>query len=99
MRRAKDVTPWVDDTWYKQQSPWSYMENMQTPVSIEVQENDLRCPIEQGQMLYSGLKFLNKAPVKFVRYPDEFHGMSRNGQPWHRVHRLHMIADWLQQHL
>ena len=99
MRRAKDVAPWVDDTWYRQQSPWTYMENMQTPVLIEVQEGDLRCPIEQGQMLYSGLKFLNKAPVKFVRYPDEFHGMSRNGQPWHRVHRLHMIADWLEQYL
>ncbi len=99
MRRAKDVPPWVDDSWYKQQSPWSYMENMQTPVLIEVQENDLRCPIEQGQMLYSGLKFLNKAPVKFVRYPNEFHGMSRNGQPWHRVHRLHMIVDWLRTYL
>lgn len=99
MRRANDVAPWVDDTWYRQQSPWTYMENMQTPVLIEVQENDLRCPIEQGQMLYSGLKFLNKAPVKFVRYPDEFHGMSRNGQPWHRVHRLHMIVDWLEQYL
>lgn len=99
MRRAKDVAPWVDDTWYRQQSPWTYMENMQTPVLIEVQEGDLRCPIEQGQMLYSGLKFLNKAPVKFVRYPDEFHGMSRNGQPWHRVHRLNMIADWLEQYL
>lgn len=99
MRRTKGVKPWVDDSWYKQQSPWTYVENMQTPVLIEVQEGDLRCPIEQGQMLYTALKFLDKAPVRFVRYPNEFHGMSRNGQPWHRVHRLNQIADWLQQYL
>jgi dipeptidyl aminopeptidase/acylaminoacyl peptidase len=99
MRRAKGVKPWVDDSWYKQQSPWSYVENMKTPLLIEVQEGDLRCPIEQGQMLYTAVKFLNKAPVKFVRYPNEFHGMSRSGKPWHRVHRLNMIVDWYNQYI
>lgn len=99
MRRAKGVRPWNDDSWYKQQSPWTYVENMQTPMLLEVQEGDLRCPIEQGQMLYTAVKFLNKAPIRFVRYPNEFHGMSRNGQPWHRLHRLDQIVEWLQRYL
>lgn len=99
MRRAKGVRPWNDDSWYKQQSPWTYVENMQTPMLLEVQEGDLRCPIEQGQMLYTAVKFLNKAPIRFVRYPNEFHGMSRNGQPWHRLHRLDQIVEWLQKYL
>lgn len=99
MRRAKGVRPWNDDSWYKQQSPWTYVENMQTPMLLEVQEGDLRCPIEQGQMLYTAVKFLNKAPIRFVRYPNEFHGMSRNGQPWHRLHRLDQIVQWLEKYL
>lgn len=99
MRRAKGVRPWNDDSWYKQQSPWTYVENMQTPMLLEVQEGDLRCPIEQGQMLFTAVKFLNKAPIRFVRYPNEFHGMSRNGQPWHRLHRLDQIVEWLQKYL
>lgn len=99
MRRAKGVRPWNDDSWYKQQSPWTYVENIETPMLLEVQEGDLRCPIEQGQMLYTAVKFLNKAPIRFVRYPNEFHGMSRNGQPWHRLHRLDQIVQWLEKYL
>jgi dipeptidyl aminopeptidase/acylaminoacyl peptidase len=99
MRRAKGVRPWNDASWYKQQSPWTYVENMRTPMLLEVQEGDLRCPIEQGQMLYTAVKFLNKAPIRFVRYPNGFHGMSRNGQPWHRVHRHEQIVQWLQKYL
>ncbi len=99
MRRAKNVKPWIDDSWYKQQSPWTYVENIKTPLLIEVQEGDLRCPIEQGQMLYTAVKFLNKAPVKFVRYPNEFHGMSRNGKPWHRIHRLNQMMSWYGEYL
>ena len=50
-------------------------------------------------MLYTAVKYLGKAPVRFVRYPDEFHGMSRNGKPWHRVHRLHEILTWYRTYL
>ncbi|MCY0882041.1 MAG: prolyl oligopeptidase family serine peptidase, partial [Firmicutes bacterium] len=80
--------------------PITYVENMKTPVMIEHQEGDLRCPIEQGEMLYTALKYLNQAPVKFVRYPhNEFHGMSRNGKPWHRVYRLHTLVEWFDRYL
>lgn len=99
IRRAGGVPPWEDDTWYRQQSPITYVANISTPLLIEHQEGDLRCPIEQGEMLYAAVKFLDRAPVKFVRYPGEFHGMSRNGKPWHRVHRLQQMTDWFDEHL
>jgi dipeptidyl aminopeptidase/acylaminoacyl peptidase len=97
--RRPGVAPWVDDTWYRQQSPITYVENIVTPLLIEHQEGDLRCPIGQGEMLYTAVKHVGKAPVKFVRYPNEFHGMSRNGKPWHRVHRLRELAGWFTQYL
>lgn len=99
MKRADQKAPWQDDTWYRQQSPITYVENIRTPLLIEHQEGDLRCPIEQGEMLYAAVKYLNRAPVKFVRYPDEFHGMSRDGKPWHRVHRLQTMIDWLHAYI
>ncbi|PSR28508.1 MAG: S9 family peptidase [Sulfobacillus thermosulfidooxidans] len=100
MRRAHNQKPWQsDDDWYRQQSPITYVENITTPLLIEHQEGDLRCPIEQGEILYTAVKYLNKAPVKFIRYPEEFHGMSRNGKPWHRIFRLNSFTDWLAQYV
>ena len=83
---------------YLKQSPILHASNIVTPLLIEHQEGDLRCPIEQAEQLYAALK-LQKKTVKFVRYPGEFHGMSRTGKPWHRIHRLNMIADWFGQYL
>lgn len=97
--RAGGVPPWRDDSWYRQQSPITYVDNIVTPLLIENQEGDLRCPIEQGMILYSAVKWLRKAPVRFVRYPDEFHGMNRGGKPWHRVHRLKEIVRWYERYL
>ena len=91
--------PWRDDDWYRQQSPLTYVDNIVTPLLIEHQEGDLRCPVEQGEMLYTAVRFLGRAPVRFVRYPGEFHGMSRSGQPMHRVHRLRQILDWFGRYL
>jgi dipeptidyl aminopeptidase/acylaminoacyl peptidase len=83
---------------YLKQSPLLHASKIVTPLLIEHQEGDLRCPIEQAEQLYAALK-LQKKTVKFVRYPGEFHGMSRSGKPWHRIHRLNTIAEWFDQYL
>lgn len=98
--RAAKVWPWdEDDSWYREQSPITYAGNITTPLLIEHQEGDLRCPIDQGMMLFTAMKYYDRAPVKFIRYPDEFHGMSRNGKPWHRVYRLNTFTEWFDQYL
>lgn len=99
IKRFNNVPPWLDDAMYKQQSPITYVENVTTPILIEHQEGDLRCPIDQGMMWYSAIKHLGRAPVRFVTYPDEFHGMSRNGKPWNRIHRLTEIRTWFDRYL
>ncbi len=90
--------PWQDIAAYSQQSPLTYVDQVHTPVLIEHQEGDLRCPIGQGETYFTALKALGKTAV-FVRYPGEFHGMVRNGKPWHRVHRLGLLSDWWRHFL
>jgi len=90
--------PWEDETPWRRISPMTYVTNIQTPLLIEHQEEDHRCPVEQGEQLYVALRKLRR-PVKFVRYPGESHGMSRGGKPWHRVHRLLSLSDWFTQYL
>jgi len=99
IQRFGKAAPWVDDTVYKQQSPITYVENVRTPILIEHQEGDLRCPIDQGMLWFTAIKHLGKAPVRLVTYPEEFHGMSRDGKPWNRIHRLKEIAAWFDSYL
>ncbi len=89
---------WDDPTPYLNQSPLLHASRINTPLLIEHQEGDLRCPIDQGEQLYAALKLQKKA-VKFVRYPGEYHEMSRSGKPWHRVHRMATNAEWMDAHL
>ncbi|WP_035485492.1 S9 family peptidase [Alicyclobacillus contaminans] len=92
------VTPWQAPERYLEMSPLSYADEMNVPVLILHAENDLRCPIEQAEQLYMALRIRN-VPVEFVRFPDESHGMSRNGKPWHRVYRLEKIQSFLMKEL
>jgi dipeptidyl aminopeptidase/acylaminoacyl peptidase len=61
-------------------------------------EKDYRCPIEQSEQLFVFLKMLGRT-TEFVRFPDESHGLSRSGQPKHRVQRLDFYADWWERYL
>lgn len=100
MKKA-GAAPWEHgrDGWYIQQSPITYVEQVTTPILIEHQENDLRCPVEQADIWYRAIKWVGKAPVKLIKYPDEFHGMTRTGKPWHRIHRLQHVLEWYRQYL
>lgn len=78
-------------------SPLAYAKNIKTPLVIEHQENDFRCPISEAEQLYTVLKRL-KREVVFIRYPREGHEMSRSGEPLHRVDRLNRMVDWFDKH-
>lgn len=90
--------PWSDPSHYLRESPLMSAPSIHTPLLILHSENDYRCPISQAEELYTALKHLGR-PVEFVRFPDESHELSRNGQPWHRVKRLELIRDWLVKYL
>jgi dipeptidyl aminopeptidase/acylaminoacyl peptidase len=91
-------TPYDNPEFYLERSPLTYVKNVTTPVLILHSENDLRCPITQGEEFFVALKKLGKE-VEFVRFPDESHNLSRSGQPVHRIERLERLTGWFDAHL
>ena len=79
-------------------SPLAAARRITTPTLIIHSENDLRCPISQGEQLFAVL-LRNGIDVEMIRFPDEGHELSRNGAPRHRVERFEYILAWHDRHL
>jgi len=79
-------------------SPATYAQNVHTPLLILHSENDLRCPIEQAEQLFTTLRLL-KREVEMVRFPEESHELTRSGNPVHRVQRFRIVLEWFDRHL
>ncbi len=92
------TTPWEDPEGWTEMSPITYADKITTPTLVMHSENDLRCPIEQGEQLFTILRQL-KRDVEFVRFPAESHELSRSGSPFHRVRRFEIILDWFKRKL
>ncbi len=90
--------PWENPLWYWERSPLAYVEKITTPLLILHSEEDLRCPIPEGEQLFIALKKLGR-DTTFVRFPGESHDLSRNGKPAHRLERLRWIVRWMTDHL
>jgi dipeptidyl aminopeptidase/acylaminoacyl peptidase len=90
--------PWEAPEAYRQMSPSTYAKDITTPLLILHSENDLRCPVGQGEDLFLVLRAL-KRDVEMVRFPAEGHELSRSGSPIHRVTRFEIILDWWGRHL
>ncbi len=90
--------PWENPQFYLERSPLTYVRQIRTPLLILHSEQDLRCPIEQAEQLFVALK-KQGTPTLFVRFPNESHDLSRNGQPRHRLERLRHILTWFRTYL
>lgn len=87
----------IKDLW--RQSPIAYFENVKTPTLIIHSIGDLRCNIEQSEQVFTALQ-QEGIESRFVRYPvGTSHGMSRNGPPDLRLHRLGEITKWWSKFL
>jgi dipeptidyl aminopeptidase/acylaminoacyl peptidase len=90
--------PFEDLQNYWEHSPIAYIGNATTPTLVIHSEFDLRCPIEQGEQVYVALKKLG-VEAEMVRFPDEFHGLSRTGRTDRRITRLNHILRWFDKYL
>ncbi len=93
-----DGAPWENREVYREWSPITHIENCHTPLLIIHSENDLRCNIEQGDQMFTALKYL-KRKVEYVRFPEEPHGLSRHGRPDRREERLRFLIGWFDKYL
>ncbi|MBP1694351.1 MAG: putative family peptidase, partial [Chloroflexi bacterium] len=90
--------PFEDLENYWKHSPIAYIGTARTPTKVIHNEFDLRCPIEQGEQVFVALKRLG-VDTEMVRFPDEFHGLSRSGRTDRRIARLNHILSWFEKYL
>lgn len=80
------------------QSPMARVDQVRTPTLVIHSEEDLRCPVEQGQRYFTALKQLG-VEAAFLVFPGENHELSRSGTPHHRRQRFDQILRWWSHHL
>jgi len=93
-----DEPPWSNLENYWRQSPMKYIGNAKTPTLVIHSEQDLRCPLEQDEQVFVALKKLG-VDTEFVVFPDEPHGLSREGRTDRRIERLNHILRWFDRYL
>jgi dipeptidyl aminopeptidase/acylaminoacyl peptidase len=82
-----------------ERSPMRRAHHIEAPLLILHSERDYRCPIDQGEQLFTLLRRLGRTNVEFVRFTGDGHGLSRAGKPRNRLLRLRAIAHWFIRHL
>jgi dipeptidyl aminopeptidase/acylaminoacyl peptidase len=90
--------PWTNRDWYLERSPLTHAARINTPLLVMHAEDDLRCPISQGEAMFVALKMLGRE-TRFVRFPGENHDLSRTGKPRHRLERFRHILEWFDRYL
>ena len=83
---------------YLEISPWTYAKQIETPLLILHSEQDLRCNVEQAEVMFTTLRLLGKE-VELVRFPAESHELTRSGNPVHRVQRFELVLEWFDRFL
>lgn len=76
-------------------SPLTNVEHITTPTLVVHGEADDRCPIGQGEQLFTALLACGRAKTEFVRYPGGSHLFISTGRPSHRVDFNRRVVDWV----
>ncbi|SOD96156.1 S9 family peptidase [Spirosoma fluviale] len=79
-------------------SPYTFVQNIKTPLLIKHGENDLRTGPIQSEMMYKSLKILGR-PVEYVRMPGATHELSRTGNVRQRIDRLLRIYEFFERYV
>src|SRR5690606_3254298 len=61
---------------YLERSAYRKVNDVVTPLLIQVGENDQRVSPEQSIQFYEAMKGVGKAPVRLVLYPGQGHGVT-----------------------
>jgi dipeptidyl aminopeptidase/acylaminoacyl peptidase len=79
-------------------SPIVWADRVRTPTLVVHSINDYRTPLEGGEQWYRALR-KHDVPARMVLFPDSSHGLSRTGEPWLLVRRLHEYVGWFRGYL
>ena len=92
--------PWEPKTKdiLNRESPYSYVDKIQTPFLIKHGENDLRTGVIQSEMMYKSLKIMGKQ-VEYVRMPGATHELSRTGNVRQKIDRMLRIYEFFERYI
>ena len=88
--------PWNNVDTYIRKSPLFEMEEVRAPTLIQFGAEDRTVPTEQGWQHYRALQQIGKAPVRFILYPDERHGLARLS---HQRRKVEEDLAWFDTYL
>ncbi len=80
------------------ESPYTYVQNIKTPLLIFHGENDLRTGVIQSEMLYKSLKVLGR-DVEYVRHPGGTHELTRSGNNRQRIDQMLRTYEFFSRYL
>ena len=93
-----DKPVWPNLDFYMAHSPISYVEQIRTPTLFLQAEGDWRCPIEQGEQLYTAL-MSRGVPCEMIRFPGDSHTLLSTGKPRSRLERRRHNLRWFARYL
>lgn len=90
--------PWEAQKVLDDNSPYTFVTQIKTPLLIKHGENDLRTGVIQSEMLYKSLKILGR-DVEYVRMPGATHELSRSGNVRQRIDRMLRIYEFMERYV
>jgi dipeptidyl aminopeptidase/acylaminoacyl peptidase len=88
--------PWDHPETYFQKSPYFRLREMKTPTLIMFGTRDTSVPTEQGWQHFRAMQQSGSAPVRFLLFPDEPHGLQKLA---HRKRKMEEEISWLDRYL
>ncbi len=89
-------TPWSNPVGYIEKSPMFRMQDVTTPTIIFFGTEDTAVPTSQGWEHYRAMHRIGKAPVRFLLFPGEPHGLRKLT---HQTRKLTEELAWVDRHL
>jgi dipeptidyl aminopeptidase/acylaminoacyl peptidase len=88
--------PWERPQYYIKKSPLFKMQKVKTPTIIFFGTEDTNVPTEQGWEHYRALQQIGKAPVRFILFPGEPHGLRKLT---HQRRKMEEELAWFDKYL
>jgi len=88
--------PWEYTEHYIDKSPFFRLDEVRTPTLISFGAEDRTVPTEQGWQHYRALQQVGAAPVRYVLFPGEGHGLSRIS---HQKRKVEEELAWFDTYL
>ncbi len=88
--------PWEIPNVYLEKSPLFKMPRVTTPTIIFFGTEDVNVPTEQGWQHYRALQQIGKAPVRFLLFPGEPHGLRKFS---HQRRKMEEELAWFDKYL